>query len=159
VLALAGVGLARLVATATVPRRATAVALGVVLVAVAVSAWPPATSPDGGWRLADAAATRVQAAVGDRTFALDGIPPFKSADALRFPLEHRGAAPLPADAVGTPAAQATVLVCDPLFDAVVGAPCGGPAEAAWASAKGVSLPVAQRFEAGPRRIVTVYAAP
>ena len=46
-------------------------------------------APDGGWPLADAAAGRVLEATGDEPFALDGIPEFKNAEALRFPLERR----------------------------------------------------------------------
>ncbi len=102
--------------------------------------------------------SRPQAAA---TFALDGIPPFKSADALRFPLERRGVAPPPADTIGRPSDRPgmAVVVCDPLFDGVVGAPCGGPAEAAWSTAHGVATPPVDRFDAGPRRVVSVYAAP
>ncbi len=132
-------------------------AVGVLLVAIAVSAWPPAVSPDGGWRLVDQAAARVIASVGGLPFALDGIPPFKSADALRFPLEHRGASPLPADALaGSDPPPAAVVVCDPLFADPVGAACGGPAEAAWLAGYAPALALAERFDAGPRRTISVY---
>jgi hypothetical protein len=94
VFALVGVGLARLArglpGAAPAAGRVAATAIISVLVAVGVLGWPPEVSPDGGWRLADRAAARVIAVTGDRAFALDGIPPFKSADALRFPLERRG---------------------------------------------------------------------
>ncbi len=174
VLALVGVGLARLSGVAGLPgparpagiagprapvaRVGAAIAFA-VLVAIAVIAWPPAVSPDGGWRLADAAAARVIATIDARPVALDGIPPFKSADALRFPLEHRGVGPLAADALGagTPPAGA-VLVCDPLFAGAVGAPCGGPAESAWQAAHAAGLAIIDRFDSGPRRVITVYAA-
>lgn len=166
VLALVGAGLARLATTdrtstaaRTVARVAAAAILG-GLVAIGITAWPPAVSPDGGWRLADEAAGRVLRITGDRPFGLDGIPPFKSANALRFPLEHRGADPLPAEALaGAGAPPAAVVVCDPLFEEVVGLACGGPAEAAWAGDVGLALPLADRFEAGPRRVISVYAAP
>jgi len=133
-----------------------------LLIVIAVSAWPPAVSPDGGWRLANEAAGRVAAAVDDAPFALDGIPPFKSADALRFPLEHRGLAPqqMPAaGASGAPAPETAVVVCDPLFADVVGAACDGPAETAWANAHGVTLPLELRLDAGSRRVISVYATP
>lgn len=166
VLALVGAGLARLAATGAASTTARAVArvaaaalLG-VLVAIGVATWPPAVAPDGGWRLADEAAGRVLSTLGNQPFALDGIPPFKSANALRFPLEHGGADPLPADALAAPdPPPAIVLVCDPLFEEVVGRPCGGPAEAAWVADTGVEMPLAKRFEAGPRRVISVYAAP
>ncbi len=171
VIALAGVGLARLAEMARMAalpaafaaaRGAGPVAAGVVLVvliAIGVTAWPPTVSPDGGWRLADDAAGRVLSSTGDRTLVLDGIPPFKSADALRFPLEHRGAVPLGPDALtASTAAPAVVVVCDPLFDDVVGAPCGGPAEAAWAGSTGMELALSDRFDAGPRRVISIYQA-
>jgi hypothetical protein len=172
VLALVGAGLAHVAGLATTgagwdddpglsagtrARPILAAALGIGLIAVSVAAWPPAVSPDGGWRLVDQATTRTLQAAGAGPFALDGIPPFKSANAMRFPLEHRGGAPLPA---GNGSGDgAIVLVCDPLFADVVGASCGGPAEDAWAAEHGVTTPVADRFDAGSRRVITVYAAP
>ena len=39
-------------------------ALAIVLVAIAVTAWPPAVSPDGGWPLVDRAAARVLGTTG-----------------------------------------------------------------------------------------------
>jgi hypothetical protein len=95
--------------------------------------------------------------------ALDGIPPFKSADAMRFPLLRRGVALLPGEAdgpAGIAGAGVAILVCDPLFDEVVGAACGGPAEDAWLAAlPGVpNLRLVDRFGAGPRRVISVYAA-
>jgi hypothetical protein len=175
-LALVGVGLARLAGVARPEAAApssgsgtsarggpiVAAAIGIALVAVSVVAWPPAVSPDGGWRLVDQAASRTIAALGDgsdphvRPFALDGIPPFKNSNALRFPLEHRGATPLLA---GHTAGDGTVVVvCDPLFDDVVGAACGGPAEDVWVAAQPKVLALADRFEAGPRRVISVFGA-
>ena len=76
--------------------RLVAAGLGTVLVAVSVIAWPPAVSPDGGWRLADQAAGETIATLdGDQPMRSEGIPPFKSTNAMRFPLEHRGFAALP----------------------------------------------------------------
>ena len=131
--------------------------LTAALAIIAVTSWPPAASPDGGWPLADDAAARVLATTGERPFALDGIPPFKSADAMRFPLERRGAPVLPEDARTLIAPDLVVLVCDPLFDEVVGAPCGGPAEDEWLGEGGQSdLRLLDRFDAGPRRVLSVY---
>ena len=168
VLALVGAGLAQVAGVgvtraSSLARPLVAAGAGVLLVAVSVLAWPPAISPDGGWRLVDQAAARtIDALVGGsdsqpRPFALDGIPPFKNANALRFPLEHRGATPLPA---GNNAGDGTeVVVCDPLFDDVMGVACGGPAETEWGVTQAPELTILDRFEAGPRRVITVYAPP
>jgi len=200
VLALCGAGIARLAAArlpwrhgdrrdgpatqppnAGVPRpRAAAapalaaLAMALVLVGAGIGGWPPPIADDGGWRLADEAAARAIAELaGERDVALVGIPPFKSADALRFPLERRGLDPLPAatgdgtsgeagpGSGGETAAHAamTLVVCDPLFDDVVGAPCGGGAEEAWAVASGAEVRLRDRFAAGSRRIISVYDGP
>lgn len=175
VLVLAGVGIARLAGVGASTRarlvgagpipglaaRAAAGALVAVLVTIGVVGWPPAVAEDGGWRLADQAAMRVAARTGGATVALDGIPPFKSAHALRFPLLRHQVALLPGEVDGSgtvePAGMA-VLVCDPLFEAVVGAACGGLAENAWLATitAGPGLRLVDRFDAGPRRIVSVY---
>jgi Dolichyl-phosphate-mannose-protein mannosyltransferase len=168
VLALAGVGLAR-IASGTAQRSAaaqrkgvvpmaTAAGLGLVLLVVGVIAWPPATADDGGWKLADEAAARVvREAAGSGGVELVGIPPFKSADALRFPLERRGL--VPADgglAAATGTAGTAVVVCDPLFNEVVGAACGGAAEDAWLAGTNGRLRLLDRFDAGSRRTVSIY---
>ena len=148
---LAGLGLGRLAPVSLV--------VGALLVVLAVQAWPPAVSPDGGWALVDRSAGRVIDMVGDEPFALDGIPPFKSANALRFPLVHRGAEPLDASALqGDSPPTTAVVVCDPLFSDAVGAPCGGPAESAWLAATAPGFELADRFDAGPRRVISIYAA-
>ena len=52
-----------------------------------------------------------------------------------------------------------VIVCNPVFDEVVGAACGGAAEDAWLARAGrTDLGLVDRFEAGPRRLISVYAA-
>jgi hypothetical protein len=141
-----------------VPSRAAGAVAGATLAVIAVSAWPPAVSEDGGWPLADQAADRVLATTGEAPLALDGIPPFKNANAIRFPLERRGATVADEgvhDGVGS-----WVVVCDPLFDEVVGAACGGPAEDAWLHATPGLPPMTlvDRFEAGSRRVLSVYVA-
>jgi hypothetical protein len=141
----------------TLPGRLAAGVLMAVLAAIAITAWPPTVAPDGGWPLADAAASRVLEATGDEPFALDGIPEFKNANALRFPLERREAPVLPSVAAG--ASGVVVIVCDPVFDEVVGAACGGAAEEALLVRTGrTDLGLVDRFDAGPRRVVSVYAA-
>ena len=132
--------------------------LTVALIVIGVTAWPPRVAQDGGWRLVDEAAARVARTVGDAPVLLDGIPPFKSADALRFPLLRNGTQVLDDRADGTWANA--VVVCDPLFEQAVGAACGGPAEDGWLAedaARG-GLLLVDRFPAGPRRVISVYAA-
>ncbi len=143
------------------PARLVALVLVLVLAGIAVTSWPPPVAPDGGWPLTDEASVRVLASTGDAPVSLAGIPPFKSADALRFPLQRRGATVLPGDpaaAVDPSAAPWLVIVCDPLFDEVVGDACGGAAEDAWlGDLEADGLRLVDRFEAGPRRTITVYA--
>lgn len=174
VLALVGTGVAGLwgaARTATGPLRAVGRAVPPALVAglaaIAVTGWPPAVSPDGGWPLADAAAGRVVALVDagwppQEARVLVSLPAFKPDDALRFPLERRGFAlepPLagPADADGLGPSVLT-FVCDPLFDEAVGFACGGPAEDRWLADAypPATMQLVERFRAGPRRIVSVY---
>ena len=187
VLALVGVGLARLASVgarrpgavtpgrgavtlgrgaiapgrgAVTPGRLAAGALAALLAGVAITSWPPAVAPDGGWPLADASAAEVLDITGDRQIRLDGIPPFKSADALRFPLERRGAdVTTDVESSQSSAYGNVVLVCDPLFDEVVGAACGGPAEDRWiAETPGLpKLGLERRIDAGPRRVISIYA--
>ena len=136
--------------------RAIAAGLGIVLVAISVSAWPPATAPDGGWRLVAEASDRTDATLPDGAgpVALVGIPPFKNANAMRFPLEHIGVSVQDVPDAGS--AASIVIVCDPLFDDVVGAACGGPAEDAWIAANAPGATLVDRFEAGARRVISVY---
>ena len=90
-----------------------------------------------------------------RPVALVGIPPFKNANAMRFPLEHAGVAVQ--DVPDAASASNVVIVCDPLFDDVVGAACGGPAEDAWIAANAPGATLVDRFDAGARRVISVYA--
>ncbi|OGO57151.1 MAG: hypothetical protein A2V85_03245 [Chloroflexi bacterium RBG_16_72_14] len=89
--------------------------------------------------------------------ALVGIPEFKSADALGFPLARRGVTTW---APGTPEFRVVmqlVIVCDPLFEEVAGLRCGGAAEGAWLGAQDRPWHLIDRFDAGPRRVLSVYA--
>ena len=49
-----------------------------------------------------------------------------------------------------------VVVCDRLFEEAIGAPCGGPAETAWAAKLEPTSVLADRFDASPRTAVSVY---
>jgi len=46
-----------------------------------------------------------------------------------------------------------VLICDRLFEPVLEASCGGPAEAAWVP---VGARLMDRFEAAPGRVISIY---
>jgi hypothetical protein len=161
-------GIARLVASAHAALRSgrrpqgygiviASVGLVVVLIAIAVVAWPPNVSPDGGWRAAENDAVTIEGFAAGRPYSLVGIPPFKTTDAVRFPLEHLGATPGPADAVGTTGGPDTmVIVCDPLFDEATGSACGGEAEAAWFAARGIRAAPMGGSHAAPRRVISAW---
>lgn len=179
VIALVATGLARLAARALHPSGAAltaaravgigiAAAASVVLVVVEVAAWPPAVSPDGGWRLADQAAAHLVEEVDagwppDEPRLLASLPTFKPDDAMRFPLARHGMdlqPPIVGDPTpGTLPTGVVVAVCDPLFDDVTGLPCGDVAETAWiATAYPPStMQLVDRFRAGDRRVLSVYA--
>lgn len=154
VLLVAAAGVAALAATGRPAGRLAGGAALVALVAVAVLRWPPAPAPDGGWALARAAAERVAATTGGRPVLLAGIPSFKPADALGFPLARTAGVRLV-----TAGPAHVVVVCDPLFEPVVGLACGGPAEDAWLAAEGPpgAWTLADRFTAGSRRTVSVWS--
>ena len=129
---------------------------------VAIVAWgathqPPAVAADGGFPAADAAAARIQAAAGDGLIELRSLPDFKSAEAYGYPLVRAGrSVELTASTVDTPGTL--VVVCDSLFEAAIGAPCGGSAEATIAPPDRYGAPV-DRFRAAPRQTISVYRTP
>lgn len=135
---------------------------------IAVTAWPPAVSPDGGWRLADAAAAHITNLVEagwppDEPRLLVSLPAFKPDDTLRFPLSRHGLA-LEPPLVAQPGANAAppgvvIVVCDPLFDDATKVPCGGLAEDSWLSGAypPSSMQLVERFHAGSRRVISIYA--
>ena len=118
----------------------------------------PPSSPDGGWPGGDAAAAaRIEpSATGAGPLALQSLPDFKSADAMRFPLVRRGAdAPSVVRHAGRRDPPAHVVLCDALFEAAIGAPCGGPAEDAAVGRRSASAS-STSGEAAPDRWVSVY---
>ncbi len=122
---------------------------------------PPSVAPDGGFPAAEKAAARIQAATSERAIAIRSLPTFKPPDTYVYPLVRDGT-----EIVPEAATQTLVIVCDALFEAAIGAPCGGPAEAAslvavpfpaGGAAEGSGdLEIRDRFEAAPGRFVTVY---
>jgi hypothetical protein len=97
---------------------------------------------------------------------LTGLPDFKLPDTIGFPIEHAGGQ------IGSlvdlndypEIDMPTVVVCDRLFEDVIGNPCGGPAEDALVgslteggSGPGVAPPaLVERFDASPRTSVSIY---
>jgi len=146
------------------------VALIAVLVLVPLSRKPPHVDPDGGWPAMRAAGERIVATAAGDTVAVFGLPEFKLPDAVRFPIQRAGGdavAPSSADLFGFPYefdVDAVVVACDRLFEAVIGRPCGGPAEDAYLTelvtiGSGVDAelpPLIDRFDASPRTSISVY---
>jgi 4-amino-4-deoxy-L-arabinose transferase-like glycosyltransferase len=151
-------------AVAGAAERTSAITPGRVLVVVLVVAFlgfnlvrqPPAVHPDGGFPAADAAAQRIIAAGGNE-LTLRSIPDFKSTEAYAYPLVRAGASVNVDTGSGpvTDAVGSLVVVCDSLFETVVGAPCGGSAEATVAPPEQYGDPV-DRFEAAPGRTISIY---
>jgi hypothetical protein len=142
--------------------RVAAVAVGAgvaALVLTAVVRKPAWTDPNG-WRAIQAAGERIVVAAGDRAINVVGLPDFKLPDAITFPVTYaRGH-------LASPGTEATnglyVVACDRLFEAAIGAACGGPAEDAAAAAiearwnGGLSLSLLERFDASPRTSISLY---
>jgi hypothetical protein len=141
------------------------------LVAWNLTHLPPAVHRDGGFPGAQEAAARIGATIGDRPTALRSIPNFKSTEALAYPLvvDGRTLVSVPkqgdddaADRAARDAAEAgataLVVVCDSLFETVVEAPCGGPAEDAEVPPGGRFGAHVDRWEASPGRWISVYLA-
>jgi hypothetical protein len=143
---------------------------------------PPPVHPDGGFPAAAQAAERIDAALTGAGIArtdvvrLRSLPDFKSTEAVVYPLARLGrryvgevpagvapggVAPGSVDAAGVEAAggiAGLVLLCDDLFSAAIGAPCGGPAEASVTPDAGGEAwgPLLERLAVAPGRFVSVY---
>ena len=151
---------ARTPAAAPPPPIATGLAVLLGVAVVALVGWnllnqPPTIAADGGYPAAEAAAQRILAGPHQPTVALRSLPSFKPADTYGYPLVRAGLPVVPESAT-----QTLLILCDDLFAAAVGAPCGGPAEEASLAAKPFQPPFALEssvpFEAAPGRWVTVY---
>lgn len=130
----------------------------VVAVVAAVGAWNllvvplPAVNADGGWPAGLTAGQRVVEVNGDRPAAIAGSPEFKKTTAVDYPVTMLGRPPAPA----ADATRVTVL-CDALFEEVVGLACLGPAEEARLAELGIAAgPLVARFEAAPGRWISIY---
>jgi 4-amino-4-deoxy-L-arabinose transferase-like glycosyltransferase len=148
-------------------RRRTAVPVGPLIAivgVVALLAWnlahqPPGVHPDGGFPAADLAAARILAVAGDDEITLWSLPDFKSAEAYGYPLVRAGGRVRSAIG-GDPVVNGggtLVVICDSRFEVVIGAPCGGPAEATIAPPVRFGQPI-DRFVAAPGRTISIYRA-
>jgi Dolichyl-phosphate-mannose-protein mannosyltransferase len=135
---------------------AAAIGLTVAIAGFNLTRQPPAVAFDGGWPAVELAAGRIVLAAAERPIRLASLPTFKSTEAMAFPLLRLGhpAKTLEADPAQPPGDDATVILCDALFNFAIGNDCGGPAEDASVAGAGVSL--ADRFEAAPGRWVSIY---
>ncbi len=153
----------------TADRAARVVVAGaiVALVGVAIGRWPPLTQANGGWPNARDAGARIVALAPGGTFDVRGLPIFKTAEGIGYPIVAAGGSAVIATDVETSkrpitAGATLVIVCDRLFEEVIGDPCGGPAESRFLGripglGTGPAAPVlVDRFDASPRTSVSVY---
>jgi hypothetical protein len=89
---------------------------------------------------------------GGRPLFVVGLPDFKPADSLVFPLRLVGAEV--ADAPER--AEALVVICDRLFERAIGASCGGAAETAVERDQPGFSRLVDRFDLSGRTSVSVY---
>jgi 4-amino-4-deoxy-L-arabinose transferase-like glycosyltransferase len=147
---------------------ARALATGAIVALVVVNAgrWPPFVHPNGGWPAARAAGVRIVAASPGAAFDVRGLPVFKTAEGIGYPIVAAGGNAVIATDIaesGRPVepGRLVVIACDRIFEAVIGAACGGPAEARYLDRlpgvrTGPPLRLLDRFDASPRTSVSVY---
>jgi len=122
-----------------------------LLVATDIGQWPPVEASDGGWPAARLAAERILATTGDRSIALAGLPVFKTTEGVEFPLRQLGGEIDPERTAG-----ALVVVCDRLFERVISARCGGPAEERVVQTSERFVELAERFDLSGRTSISIY---
>jgi hypothetical protein len=124
----------------------------------------PAVHADGGFPAAEAAAARIETVTERQPIELRSLPDFKSVEAYAYPLVRGGrsvtfgaevsdAVLRPSGPAGPPAYLA--VICDRLFEHVIGAPCGGPAEMTLAPG-GTDAALVDRFDPAPGRVISIY---
>jgi hypothetical protein len=144
-------------------RAVAALAIGTLML-VDVGLWPPATDPNGGWPESRRAGARIVAAAGGGRLDVRGLPIFKTAEGLGYPVVVAGGDATIAtgreSALRPIAAGATlVIACDRLFESVLGDRCGGPAEDRFLArlTGGGALPgLIERFDLSPRTSISIY---
>ncbi len=143
------------------------------LVVFDIGRWPPATQVNGGWPLARDAGARIVRLEPAATFDVRSLPTFKTGEGIGYPIEVAGgSAEIAMDEADSGAplrpGSTLVIVCDRLFETVIGDPCGGPAEDRYLSqllgagaggtgaAGGAAPALIDRFDASPRTSISVY---
>ena len=137
------------------------------LVVFDVGRWPPPSQANGGWTFAQRAGVRIAATAPGATFDVRSLPVFKSGEGIVFPIVAAGGRAETVTGAESsmrplPDGDVLVVVCDRLFEAAIGDPCGGPAEARYLDRlAGVSpgtegLVLVDRFDASPRTSISVY---
>ena len=109
---------------------AAAVVIGVAIVAlevVALNRRPPKVDPDGGWPAMRAAGERIVDVANGAPVVLLGLPTFKLADGVGYPIELAGGSIVELADVPI-GAEVVVVACDRLFESAIGNGCGGAAE-------------------------------
>jgi hypothetical protein len=135
--------------------------------------FPGLRDPDGGWPAVKAAAERILRTTGDQALLVIGLPRFKPADGLLFPLRllggavidgtgaTGGAADTPTIGGATPAVTAgpgaLVIVCDRLFEPTLDAACGGAAERTVEGEQPAFGRLVDRFDQSGRISISIYA--
>ncbi len=126
---------------------------------------PPPADPNGGWPAALAGAERITRATPAQTLTVVGLPAFKPTGSVLFPLlqlgrevvngheASEGTQAVPLKSASVPPG-ALVVVCDRLFEPVIGLPCGGEAESRLSHP---DFPVLlDRFDVSERTAISVY---
>ena len=149
------------------PARLVVAGLVIALVAVDISHWPPLTQPNRGWPAARDSGVRIAARSPGRILDIRGLPVFKTAEGIGFPVVDAGGSAIIAMDEATAGRPATpgsllVIVCDRLFESILDGKCGGPAEAHFLAGipgigTGPAAPVLiDRFDASPRTSISIY---
>jgi 4-amino-4-deoxy-L-arabinose transferase-like glycosyltransferase len=142
--------------------RAARVLLVVVLalqVGLAISR-QPGPDANGGWPAARAAGDRIVATIGSEQVVVLNLPDFEPPDGIAFPIVHAGGAAVNDTADNLAAPRYLVLGCDRLFETVMLATCGGPAETErlpqLIGGSAASARLIERFDLSPRESISIY---
>ena len=119
--------------------------------------WSPSTSPSGRRRSRPTAAGRRRATPRHGSsgqpaglkLSWSGCPSSSPTDAYGFPLARAGQHLVPATEPSAAHPSVLVVVCDRLFESVIGAACGSQAEAAAVGSRSVRLILRDRADALP----------
>jgi hypothetical protein len=119
----------------------------------------PVADPNGGWPAARAAGQRLAQVVGSEAIDVRVLPVFEPDGGIRFPFVHAGGL------VSFDGYSSFVVVgCDRLFEQILLAKCGGPAESEWlprfygagATSGDTQFLLIDRFDLSPRESISVY---